>query len=221
MFFSPKSIALTVLGLLAAPIVSAITVSGPSSDKYWVFGTSNQITWSSSKGDPTSVSITITNPNSDALNGKFSISENVQTTDESFTVTDVTLKPATGYIVNFINPQNNSEIYASSSPFEVKPAGTPPYGATVYTVLSFSISGDQTKTFTLVETSWANSASQTPALTGTGLVTLTASSTSAAGAATATLRSGNSNHNAATSLQAVSTMAIGFMGAIAGAALLL
>ncbi|KAG8988063.1 hypothetical protein FRB90_002986 [Tulasnella sp. 427] len=187
-----------------------------------VFGTSNQITWSVNKGDPTPVSVTVTNANADVLNGKFSISEFVQISDMSYTVTNVTLRPGPGYVVNFINPKNNSEVYASSSPFEVKPAGTPPYGATVYTVLSFSVSGDQTKTYTLVETSWANSASQTPALTGSGLTTLTASSTSANGAATATLHSGNSSHNAgSSSIQTIRTMAVGLMGALAGAALLL
>ncbi|KAG8909265.1 hypothetical protein FRC00_010420 [Tulasnella sp. 408] len=216
MFFAK---ALTLFGLLAAPsIVSAISISGPSSEKYWVFGSSNQITWGYSQGDPTSVSVNIVNPSNDVLNGDFSISEFVTISDESYTVTNVTLRPGTGYVVNFINPKNNSEIYASSAPFEVKPAGTAPYGATVYTVLSFSVSGDQTKTYTLVETVYS-SASSTPALTGTGLVTVTASSTP--GAATATLRPNNSNNNAASSLQTVSTMAIGLMGALAGAALLL
>jgi hypothetical protein len=218
MFFAK---ALTLFGLLAAPaLVSAISISGPSSEKYWVFGTSNQITWGFSQGDPTSVSVTVTNDNSDVLNGKFSISEFVTISDEAYTVTNVTLRPGAGYVVNFINPNNNTEIYASSAPFEVKPAGTAPYGATVYTVLSFSVSGDQTKTYTLVETVYS-SASSTPTLTGSGLVTVSSSSTP--GAATATLRSGNNNNNsnAATSLQTVSTLAIGLMGAVAGAALLL
>ncbi|KAG8972221.1 hypothetical protein FRC05_010270 [Tulasnella sp. 425] len=183
----------------------------PGSEKYSVF-VSNQITWGYSKGDPTSVSITIANANSGALDGPFSISENVQTPNKSFNVTS-----GSAYVVNFINPKNNSEIYASSQPYKIKPAGTAP----VYTVMSFYISGNQTKSWTLIETSRANSTSKTPALTGTGLTTLTTSSTSAAGTATTTLRSGNSNHNTATSLQTVSTMAIGFIGAIAGAALLL
>ncbi|KIO26366.1 hypothetical protein M407DRAFT_243741 [Tulasnella calospora MUT 4182] len=216
MFFAK---ALTIFGLAASSLVSAITISGPSSEKYWVFGTSNQINWGFSQGDPTSVSVTITNQNSDVLNGKFSISEFVTVSDEAYTVTNVTLRPGSGYVVNFINPKNETDIYASSTPFEVKPAGTAPYGATVYTVLSFSVSGDQTKTFTLVETAWSSASS--PALTGSGLVTVTATSSSTPGAATATLRSGNNNSNAATSLQTISTMAIGLMGALAGAALLL
>ncbi|KAG9040543.1 hypothetical protein FS837_000495, partial [Tulasnella sp. UAMH 9824] len=168
MFFAK---ALTLFGLLAVTsIVSAITITGPSSEKYWVFGTSNQITWTYTQGDPTTVSVNIVNQSNEVLNGNFSIGEFVTIADESVTVTDVTLRPGSGYVVNFINPKNNSEIYASSAPFEVKPAGTAPYGATVYTVLSFSVSGDQTKTYTLVETVYS-SASSTPALTGTGLVT--------------------------------------------------
>jgi len=216
MFAKPLIAVLAVLA--TAPLINAITVTGPSSSKWWVFGTSNQITWTFNQGDPTPVSITITNPSSNSLNGAFSISEFVTVSDESFTVTNVTIKPATGYVVNFVNSQNTSEIYASSSPFEVKAQGSAPYGATVYTVLSLSVSGTVTETFTLVETSYASSATPTPTLTGTAASSVSSTSTAAAAATATLLHKDNSD---AASIKGAGTAAFGLMGAVAGVALLL
>jgi len=176
---------------LLPSVINAVTIVGPSTDRYWVFGTSNQITWNYGVGDPTTVSITVTSQNAGVLNGVFNIAEYVSISDGSYTVTDVTLKPDTGYIVNFVNPSNGSDIYASSSTFEVKAAGTAPYGATVYTVLSFSLVGTSTETFTIVETSLPPVA--TPSITGTVASSIASvSSTSALVAATATLHKSTS-----------------------------
>ena len=43
---------------------------------------------------------------------------------QSFTVTNVTLKPGTGYSVEFVNPANPSQVYATGPSFEVKAAGS-------------------------------------------------------------------------------------------------
>jgi len=210
-----RKTSLAVLGFVTAAVYG-ISISGPSSTKYWVYGTSNQITWDYGAGDPPSVSITITNPQNDQLNGVFSIAENVLILDQSYTVTNVTLKPGPGYVCNLVNAQNTSDIYTSSSPFEVKAAGTAPYGATVFTVLSFSVQGTATKTFTIVETSLAPMA--TPSITGAAATSVASvMSTSAQAAATATAV----HKSAASSIKAMGSIGALFVGVVAGVAVLL
>ena len=83
------------------------------------------------------------NSNVDTLNGAFSVDEYVDVSSQvwckttrlffkfplnfepqSYTVTNVTLKIGSGYAVEFVNPTNYSDVYAISSRFEVKAAGS-------------------------------------------------------------------------------------------------
>jgi hypothetical protein len=82
----------------------------------------------------------ILNTNETFLNGEFSIDEYVNLSLEviasifsngqalsgfkAFTITNVTLKDGSGYKVEFVNPANHSDVYATSNTFEVKPAGS-------------------------------------------------------------------------------------------------
>jgi len=115
---------------LLAPLASALQITGPGIDKYWVFGTSNEITWVYDRkldAAITNITITVTNPTMDFLNGEFSIAEGVYIVSESYTVTKVTLRPATGYRVNFVKGDDHTKVYASSASFEVlaeKPASS-------------------------------------------------------------------------------------------------
>jgi hypothetical protein len=43
---------------------------------------------------------------------------------QTFTVTDVTLNVGGGYQISFVNPQNQAQVYATSSTFEVKASGS-------------------------------------------------------------------------------------------------
>jgi len=115
---------ITLAGLTAS--ASAFTVNQPSAASYWVQFATNTVAWSNAPGDSSLVTLQIINPNADQLNGVFSIAEYVPASLESYTVTNVTLKVADGYVVQMVNPTNSSQIYASSSPFAVKPAGTAP-----------------------------------------------------------------------------------------------
>jgi hypothetical protein len=114
------------LALLPSAALATITITGPSASQYWVQNDSNTIQWSYTPGDPTPVDIIITNENNQTLNGDFSIARFVPVSQESFTVTNVTLRPGTGYQVVFINSDNATQVYANSSDFEVKAAGTSP-----------------------------------------------------------------------------------------------
>ncbi|KAH8117357.1 hypothetical protein DFH11DRAFT_1724388 [Phellopilus nigrolimitatus] len=112
--------------LAAASSALAITINNPSPSGFWVQNTSNTISWSFSSSDPNPVDITVTNTNSSFLNGVFSIAQFVDLSNGSFTVTNVTLVVASGYVVNFVNTTNASQIFASSQAFDVKPSGTTP-----------------------------------------------------------------------------------------------
>jgi len=118
-------VALLALALLPS-VAFAITISGPSATSYWVQNTSNQISWSFSSGDPSSVDIFVSNSNNATLNGNFSIARSVPVSQESFTVTDVTLRVGTNYQVLFLDPTTDTQVIAQSSNFEVKAPGTSP-----------------------------------------------------------------------------------------------
>jgi hypothetical protein len=118
-------LALLALALLPSAAFAAISISGPSATSYWVQGTSNRIAWNYNSGDPSSVDIVITNSNNQTLNGNFSIARSVPVSQESFTVTNVTLLVGTGYRVWFLDT-TETQVLAQSSDFEVKAAGTSP-----------------------------------------------------------------------------------------------
>lgn len=212
----------TLVALPAA--VSAISIIGPTSDYYWVFGESNTIIWSASAGDPSPISITITNPDNSILNGQFSIAQGISVDTSSVTVTNVTLRPDSGYVVNFVNPNNGSDIYASSQSFTVQPAGTAPFGEVYYTIVSFTVVGTSTEAVTIVETSTTLTIETPHATSSTANSTTTgptSSSTAAAGEATAqiiskTKSSGHSKHTAS-----LVTAGAGLIGTVIGACLLL
>ncbi|KAF8466043.1 hypothetical protein DFH94DRAFT_639426 [Russula ochroleuca] len=107
-------------------LTAAITITGPSASSYWVQNTSNLISWTYTTGGPASVDIVVNNSNNQTLNGNFSIARSVPVSQESFTVTDVTLRVGTGYKVLFVDTNTDSQVIAQSSDFEVKAPGTSP-----------------------------------------------------------------------------------------------
>ncbi|KAG8842409.1 hypothetical protein FRB96_005430 [Tulasnella sp. 330] len=225
-----KTLIATGLYLAACiPFTVALTVTGPNSSDYWVFGVTNTITWTYSANDPTPVTVYITNANSSTLNGAFSIAENVPTSQQSIEVTNVTLKPGSGYVVNFVNPTNNTDVYATSDAFNVEPQGTLPFGDKVFTTTSFSVSGSVTLAFTLTETS-----SATPTGISSGLVNATdaagtaatATTSTTAGPATATIIRKPSSSSGADSLRfaekknLLASLGMGVLGALVGSTML-
>lgn len=118
-----------VLTLFAAVAsAAAITINTPSTSSYWVQFTQNNITWSFNSGDPTPIDIQISNPSNltGLENANFSIARFVDVSTKTFTVTNVTLVVASGYVVNFVNSSNPNQTFASSAPFQVMPPGTAP-----------------------------------------------------------------------------------------------
>jgi hypothetical protein len=137
---------LAILATLPALALATIQITGPDASDYWVQNTSKTITWTYASGDPSPISIVVVNDDITILNGAFSIDEYVDISLESFTVTNVTLKNGTGYAVEFVNPANHSDIYATGPKFEVKVAGTPPASTSTPGVSSSSRSGSPSST---------------------------------------------------------------------------
>ncbi|KAH9924239.1 hypothetical protein B0H21DRAFT_764936 [Amylocystis lapponica] len=106
---------------------ATIDITGPSSSGYWVQFTSNVITWTYTSGDPNPISIIVSNSNNSYLNGDFSISQYVDVSTQS---TNVTLVTGPGYSVEFVNPANSSDVYATSNSFSVMPPAVPAAAAT-------------------------------------------------------------------------------------------
>ncbi|KAI0028657.1 hypothetical protein K488DRAFT_37907, partial [Vararia minispora EC-137] len=104
----------------------AITITGPSASQYWVQNTSNTISWTATSADPASVDVIVTNTNNQTLNGDFSIARFLNTSSESFVVTNVTLRPGDSYQVVFVNTSNPNQVFANSSDFTVMPPGSAP-----------------------------------------------------------------------------------------------
>lgn len=150
-------LALAALSLFPVLAFAEISITGPSSSAYWVQNTSNTITWSFGAGDPNPVSIIVTNKDNTTLNGAFSIAESVNVSQASFTTTNVTLRPGSNYQVVFVNSTNLTQVYANSSDFEVRPAGTTP----APTASSGSGSGSGSGSATGTGTSASGSASST------------------------------------------------------------
>ncbi|KAH9460009.1 hypothetical protein MJO28_004336 [Puccinia striiformis f. sp. tritici] len=109
-----------------ATSAAAFTINVPSTANYWVQFATNSIAWTNGPNDSPAVTLQIINANQTLLNGIFSITEYVPAALEQYTVTNVTLVVADGYIVQMVNPANSSQVYASSSPFSVKPSDTTP-----------------------------------------------------------------------------------------------
>ncbi|POV97623.1 hypothetical protein PSHT_09758 [Puccinia striiformis] len=127
-----------------ATSAAAFTINVPSTANYWVQFATNSIAWTNGPNDSPAVTLQIINANQTLLNGIFSITEYVPAALEQYTVTNVTLVVADGWVsltsspdhfiptnltrqqVQMVNPANSSQVYASSSPFSVKPSDTTP-----------------------------------------------------------------------------------------------
>ncbi|KZT03255.1 uncharacterized protein LAESUDRAFT_684045 [Laetiporus sulphureus 93-53] len=116
--------ALAALALLPVAAFAEITILAPSPSEYWVQDTSNTVTWDYSSGDPNPIDINVVNVANTTLDGNFTIATYVNVSTQSFTVTNVTLVVGSDYQIQFVNPANLSEVYATSGFFSVKAPGT-------------------------------------------------------------------------------------------------
>ncbi|CAG8637137.1 9956_t:CDS:2 [Gigaspora rosea] len=125
--------------LIAFAIFSAdgINISYPSSQYYWVYGsTPNLVMWTSSPSDPAVFNIYLRNNNLPPLatGSGLALANNVATslgkTNVSVSDTYGGQSNGTGFFIYFSHPTNASNIYATSELFQIMP------NAAVYTTPS-------------------------------------------------------------------------------------
>lgn len=150
---------------------------------------------------------------------------------QSVTVTQVTLRPDDGYIVNFVDAKNTTDIFAQSAGFTVKPQGCEsrvlsstrscansrtalPYGASIIVSSSFTVSGSLTLAFPITETSYSGQTMPTAPIT-TQTAASSASSEAPAGPATATIVTKHSN-TAFRGISSSSTVAVAMFAVVGG-----
>jgi hypothetical protein len=116
-----------LLASLAGVSRAQFTVVSPSSDAWWVAQSTNMIKWSPcmDTADPTVTDFTVL-INSSTLTQPMAIIAVEAIADCSILVSqDQANQPAgTGYTILLANEVNNSDIFATSQPFEIKPLGS-------------------------------------------------------------------------------------------------
>ncbi|KAH7341740.1 hypothetical protein B0J17DRAFT_270697 [Rhizoctonia solani] len=108
-------------------LVSAqqLTITEPSSDRWWVAQSINTLRWNCEQTTYTNWTVLITNPDVTILSGPLALIAIQWNYDCSKTITPgEQLKPATGYVMQFANALNSTDVWATSQPFEVKALGS-------------------------------------------------------------------------------------------------
>jgi len=100
-------------------------LSPGGSNEWWVANTSNLLVWNCKESQVQTFNVLVDNPNMASAEAIIAQQANF---DCSLTVTQDQMggfPVGTGYTVQFANPINDSDIYAQSSPFEIKAANSP------------------------------------------------------------------------------------------------
>jgi len=109
----------------AALAQAQLTIDNPSSSRWWVADSQNTLSWSCKTSPYTNWTVLITNQTPTTFNGPLALIAVQYNYDCSKTmIPGAELKAATGYVMNFANTLNSSDIWASSEPFEVKVVGS-------------------------------------------------------------------------------------------------
>ncbi|KAG8740741.1 hypothetical protein FRC10_003946 [Ceratobasidium sp. 414] len=115
-----------IIALWVSLAQAQLTISEPSSERWWVAQSQNTLRWSCNTSPYTNWTVLITNPDVTILSGPLAlIAIREYNYDCSKTIIPgEQLKPGTGYNMVFANPFNNTDIFATSQSFEVKPVGS-------------------------------------------------------------------------------------------------
>ncbi|KAF9041506.1 hypothetical protein BJ165DRAFT_1350066 [Panaeolus papilionaceus] len=115
-----SAVSATLFATLAA---AQLTITQPSADIWWVAQSTNVMAWTCNTSPFTNFTILIQIPGVPSPLQFLGIQQNF---DCSITVTNnqVNQAPGTGYKLLIANVFNNTDIFASSDPFEIKPLGS-------------------------------------------------------------------------------------------------
>ncbi|KAG8733969.1 dual specificity protein kinase kns1 [Ceratobasidium sp. 423] len=160
-----KSVFSLVTFWVALVSAQQLTITEPSSERWWVAQSINTLRWNCEQSTYTNWTVLITNPDATILSGPLALIAIQWNYDCSKSITPgAELKPATGYVMQFANALNSTEVWASSQPFEVKAVGStypPEYSTTGVpgtTATGSSSNGTAAPTSTASVTSGSNGA---------------------------------------------------------------
>ncbi|KAL9710000.1 hypothetical protein Ac2012v2_007061 [Leucoagaricus gongylophorus] len=117
--------AASVIGLVAAQD-QGLSITLPASNLWWVAKSANTLTWTCRSSPFTNFTVIMTNTNPSVLSGPQAFISIQQNTDCSKLVTQEQsdYSPSTGYRILLANTLNQTDIYAQSDEFEIKPLGS-------------------------------------------------------------------------------------------------
>ena len=111
----------------AASAVSAFDITKPNPDEWWVAKSTNVLEWQC-KTETTNPQYTVLigNPNVPAYERPIASIAIINDYDCSLSIanTQADFPPATGYYIQLADPFNNTHVFATSQPFEIKPLGS-------------------------------------------------------------------------------------------------
>jgi hypothetical protein len=113
--------------LLCASLAAAqLTITNPSASTWWVAQSQNVLAWTCKTSPQTEFTILITNQDKTKYPSPLAFIAIQQNFDCSIVITqDQANQPAgQGWQILFANPLNNTDVYASSDVFEIKPLGS-------------------------------------------------------------------------------------------------
>ncbi|KAF8666657.1 hypothetical protein RHS04_09388 [Rhizoctonia solani] len=123
--FNLKAIFSLVALWVSLVTAQQLTITEPSSDRWWIAQSINTLRWNCEQTTYTNWTVLITNPDVTVLSGPLALIAIQWNYDCSKTITPgEQLKPATGYVMQFANPLNSTDVWATSQPFEVKAVGS-------------------------------------------------------------------------------------------------
>ncbi|KAH6908802.1 hypothetical protein BKA70DRAFT_1278875 [Coprinopsis sp. MPI-PUGE-AT-0042] len=111
----------------AASAVSALDVTKPNSEEWWVAKSTNVMDWDCKASDTNDkYTVLIKNENVPTLTIPQAIIAIINNFDCSISITvgQADQPPATGYQLLLADPLNNTHVFGTSQPFEIKPLGS-------------------------------------------------------------------------------------------------
>jgi len=118
--------ALLVLASLSSVVNADLVITQPSSDIWWVAKSQNVIAWTCHDTSIVDFTVLVNNSDPKLAVSPLAVIAIQQNFDCSITITqDQANQPAgTGWTILFADPLNNTNVYATSQPFEIKPLGS-------------------------------------------------------------------------------------------------
>jgi len=118
--------AFLALATLSSVVNADLTVTSPSSSVWWVAKSQNVLSWSCHDTTITEFTVLVANTNTQLQAAPLAIIAIQQNFDCSIVITQdqANQAPGTGWQILLANPINNTDVYATSDPFEIKPLGS-------------------------------------------------------------------------------------------------